>query len=160
KFKIHPAIGIARVGNSTTSFYLSPEEAGQLPIDFDQDGNAILNSEGQGKTIQKFKDDPQRNRHQAAPFRVHAYDDDEKKGTEVEIGQQITIVNPKTGQLMVGEVVDIEWTVYLANKKASWYQFQELQGEHGYPADHPLRNADITDNDARSSLIIDPGPQT
>src|SRR5262249_61630835 len=99
KFKIHPAIGIARVGNSTTSFYLSPEEAGQLPIDFDQDGNAILNSEGQEQPIQNFKDDQQRIRRQAARFRVYAYDDDEKKGTEVQIGRQITNVNPKTGQV-------------------------------------------------------------
>src|SRR5215470_2452271 len=102
KFKIHPAIGIARVGNSTTSFYLAPEQGGQLPIDCDQDGNAILNSEGQEQPIQNFKDDQQRIRRQGARFRVYAYDDDFKKGSEIEIGQQITIVNPKTGQQLVG----------------------------------------------------------
>ena len=160
KFKIHPAIGIARVGNSTASFYLAPEQAGQLPIDCDQEGNAILNSDGWEQPIQNFKDDQQRIRRQAARFRVYAYDDNGQGGSEVEIGQQITIVNPKTGQLMVGQVADIEWTVYLANKKASWYQFQELAGEHGYSNDHPLRNAAITDDNARLSLIIDPGPQT
>src|SRR5262249_49601482 len=30
---------------------------------------------------------------------------------------------------------------------------------HGYAADHPLRNADITDSEARQRLIIDPGPR-
>jgi hypothetical protein len=159
-FKIHPAIGIARVGNSPNSFYLSPEEAGQLPIDCDADGNALLNSDGTEQSITNFKDGQQRIRRQAARFRVYAYDDDGRDGKEVEIGQTISIVNPKTGQLMTGEVADIEWTVYLANKKASWYEFKELEGEHGYSPDHPLRNADITGDDARLRLVIDPGPQT
>ncbi|MFL5802982.1 MAG: LodA/GoxA family CTQ-dependent oxidase [Roseiflexaceae bacterium] len=160
KFKIHPAIGIARVGDSPSSFYLAPEEAGQLPIDCDQEGKAILDSAGHEQPIAKFKDDQQRVRRQAARFRVYIYDDSGQAGQEVQIGQQIQIVNPKTGQLMTGEVADIEWTVYLANKKACWYEFQELEGEHGYDPSHPLRNADITDADARLQLIIDPGPQT
>ncbi|MBV9957239.1 MAG: LodA/GoxA family CTQ-dependent oxidase [Acidobacteria bacterium] len=159
-FKIHPAIGIARVGNSPNSFYLSPEEAGQLPIDCDADGNALLNSDGMEQSITNFKDGQGRVRRQAARFRVYAYDDDGHNGKEVEIGQTISIVNPKTGQLMTGEVADIEWTVYLANKKACWYAFKETDGEHGYAPDHPLRNADITGDDARQQLIIDPGPQT
>ena len=56
---------------------------------------------------------------------------------------------------MTGKVQDISWTVYLANKKASWYEFQQLDGEHGYGASHPLRNADVTGPDARQQLIID-----
>ena len=160
-FKIHPAIGIARVGNSPTSFYLSPEEAGQMPIDCDADGNAIVNSDGVEQPITQFKDDQQRVRRQAARFRVYAYEDEnDRAGKEVEIGQTISMVNPKNGQLMTGEVVDIEWTVYLANKKACWYEFKETQGEHGYAPDHPLRNSDITGDGARVQLIIDPGPQT
>lgn len=160
-FKIHPAIGIARVGNSPTSFYLSPEEAGQLPIDCDADGNAVVNSDGQEQPITNFKDGQQRVRRQAARFRVYVYkDENDREGKEVEIGQTISMVNPKSGQMMTGEVVDIEWTVYLANKKACWYEFRETQGEHGYAPDHPLRNADITGDTARVQLIIDPGPQT
>lgn len=31
-YKIHPAIGIARVGNSPIAFYLAPESTGTLPI--------------------------------------------------------------------------------------------------------------------------------
>jgi hypothetical protein len=50
--------------------------------------------------------------------------------------------------------------VYLANKKASWYEFEQLEGEHGYAPSHKLRNAAITDANARQQLIIDPGPRT
>ena len=46
------------------------------------------------------------------------------------------------------------------NKKASWYKFKQLEGEHGYAPSHPLRNADVTDPLERQKLIIDPGPQT
>lgn len=160
QFKIHPAIGIARVGDSPTQIYLAPEQVGQLPIDCDQDGNAILSPDGQEQPISKFKDDQQRIKRQGARFRVYAYDDKGQAGQEIEIGQTIQTVNPKTGQLMTGEVVDIEWTVYLANKKACWYEFQQNAGEHGYAPDHPLRNADVTGGDARLQLIIDPGPKT
>src|SRR5689334_18044115 len=128
KFMIHPAIGIARVGDSPTSFYLAPEEAGQLPLHCDQDGNPLLGPAGAEQAVTKFKDSQQRVRRQAARFRVYGYDDAGQPGQEVQIGQTIQAVNPKTGQLMVGEIVDIEWTVYLANKKASWYQFKETDG--------------------------------
>jgi hypothetical protein len=45
-FKIHPAIGLARVGNSPTAFYLAPETEGVLPIDCDADGNPIISIDG------------------------------------------------------------------------------------------------------------------
>lgn len=152
KFKIHPAIGIARVGDSPDSFYLAPEQAGQLPVE--------LTSDGKEQQITKFKDDQQRVKRQAARFRVYGYDDDFKQGKELQVGDTIEVVKPNSGQLLTVEVQDIEWTVYLANKKASWYEFKQLDGEHGYDPKHPLRNADVTDADARQQLIIDPGPRT
>ena len=154
KFKIHPAIGIARVGDSPDSFYLAPEEAGQLPNE--------LTSDGKEQPIKTFKDKKQRVKRQAARFRVYAYDDNFKQGKEIEIGDTIEVMRSDrlTGQLITGKVQDIAWTVYLANKKSSWYQFLQLDGEHGYDAKHPLRNADVVDADARQKLIIDPGPQT
>jgi hypothetical protein len=152
KFKIHPAIGVARVGDSPDGFYLCPEQIGQLP--------AEITASGKEQPIKTFKDKQQRVKRQAARFRVFAYDDDLKNGKEVQIGDIISVVLPKTGQLMTGKVLDIAWTVYLANKKSSWYEFQQLDGEHGYAAGHPLRNADITNPDERQQLIIDPGPQT
>ena len=152
KFKIHPAIGIARVGDSPDSFYLAPEQAGQLPNE--------LTSDGKERPIKKFKDNKQRVKRQAARFRVYVYDDQFKQGKELQIGDTIEVVRTKTGQLMTGQVLDILWTVYLANKKSSWYEFQQLDGEHGYSAKHPLRNAEVKGADARQQLIIDPGPQT
>jgi hypothetical protein len=153
KFKIHPAIGCARVGDSPDGFYLAPEQAGQLPVE--------LTPDGKEQTIKKFKDEQQRIKRQAARFRVYCYDgDDDKKGNELQVKDTIQVVQPLTGKLIIGEVLDIEWTVYLANKKASWYEFKQLDGEHGYDDKHPLRNADVTDADARQQLIIDPGPQT
>ena len=152
RFKIHPAIGIARVGDSPDGFYLAPEQAGAMPNE--------LNADGTEQPVTKFKDGQGRVKRQAARFRVYGYDDDLKQGREIEAGQQITVVSQHSGQTLVGEVKDIQWTVYLANKKASWYEFQQLDGEHGYGADHPLRNADLTSPDARQQLVIDPGPQT
>ena len=69
KFKIHPAIGIARLGDSPDQFYLAPEQTGQLPIECDQDGNAILTPDGHEQPISTFKDDRRRIKRQAARFR-------------------------------------------------------------------------------------------
>ena len=151
KFKIHPAIGIARVGDSPDSFYLAPEQAGQLPSE--------LTSDGKDQPIKTFKDKKQRVKRQAARFRVYGYDDKFKQGKEIQIGDTIDVQN-SSGQVLTGKVQDIKWTVYLANKKSSWYQFRQLDGEHGYDATPPLRNSEITDPDCRQQLIIDPGPQT
>ena len=41
-YKIHPGIGIARLGNSPDEFCLSPEEPAALPLDCDEDGNTLL----------------------------------------------------------------------------------------------------------------------
>ena len=152
RFKIHPAIGIARVGDSPDDFYLAPEQAGGMPNE--------LNPDGTEQPVTQFKDGQGRVKRQAARFRVYGYDDDFKQGKEIQVGDKIETVLQKTGQTMIGEVKDIQWTVYLANKKASWYEFQQLDGEHGYGSDHPLRNADVTNPDARQQLIIDPGPQS
>ena len=62
KFKIHPAIGIARVGDSPDGFYLAPEHAGHLPVE--------LSSDGKEQPIKNFKDAQQRVKRQAARFRV------------------------------------------------------------------------------------------
>ncbi len=159
-FRVHPAIGIARLGNSPSSFYLAPETAGGLPIDCDSFGNPIVDAHGTEQTVSQFKDDDQRIRRQAARFRVFVYGDPSAPdGREIAIGDTFEIINSR-GQLQEVEITDIGWTVYLANKKASWYAFQETAGEHGYAPNHPLRNADIVNTQARQQLIIDPGPRS
>ncbi len=159
-FKIHPAIGIARVGDSPDQFYLAPEGEGDLPIECNALGETTHDKEGAEPVITTFKDPQGRIKRQAARFRVFAYDQTNPTGSELKVGDTVSFVQQQTGQLITATLLDIQWTVYLANKKSSWYQFQELDGEHGYPASHPLRNPAITDNESRRRLIIDPGPQT
>jgi hypothetical protein len=162
-YRIHPAIGIARVGNSTDSFYLAPEQTGAPPIDCGPDGVPIVKN-GVEQPVTQYKDSQNRIRRQAARFRIYVYDQDNPAGREIKIGDKVQAAQVKgrrrTGQLLTGTLIDIQWTVYLANKKSSWYEFQQLQGEHGYAAGHPLRNADIAGASQRQQLIIDPGPRT
>jgi len=154
-YKIHPAIGLARVGNSS-EFYLAPEKTGGLPIECNPDGTA---KPGQ-PPVTAFKDKAGAIKRQAARFRIFAYDDKTPAGRELQIGEQIKVLRQKSGQVMAGTLADVVWTVYLANKKASWYEFHETSGEHGYAPDAALRNRDVTDYGLRQNLIIDPGPQS
>jgi hypothetical protein len=169
--KIHPAIGIARVGNSA-EYYLGPETPGGLPLD-PATGGPIYS--GPGLPPQAiFHDASGALKKQAARFKVYAYDDTNPAdpGTLVEAGR--TRLGGRT-------VTGIEWTVYLANKKTSWFEFRQLtgsgmEGDAGYarnnatnPGSNPLRfsarlgtNGDpATIGDAnRRQLVLDPGPLT
>jgi L-Lysine epsilon oxidase N-terminal/L-lysine epsilon oxidase C-terminal domain len=154
-YRIHPGVGVARLGNSPDSFYIGPQQRAELPIECDDLGNPIYSPDGM--TVQRvatFKDSEGRIRRQAARFEVWVYDDASPEGRPVKRGDHVE------GGGNAGALVDIQWRVWLANKKAGWYQFCQLEGEHGYASNHPLRNADITDPDARQRLIIDPGPRT
>jgi hypothetical protein len=154
-YRIHPGVGIARLGNSPYAFCISPEQPAALPIDCDKEGNPLLGADGQAEQrITAFKDEAGRMKRQAARFQVWAYDDEDPRGRPLKLGDQIE------GGGNAGTLVNIQWRVYLANKKSCWYEFQQLNGEHGYAPGHPLRNAAITDEDARQHLIIDPGPRT
>ena len=107
---------------------------------------------GEREDHHAFKDGDGRVKRQAARFRVYVYDDQSPEGRELQIGDPIQGVGSS------GKLVDIQWSCYLANKKASWYEFKQLEGEHGYAQDQPLRNLAVQ-GDARTALIIDPGPQ-
>lgn len=137
-FSIHPSVGVARLGNSHGQFYLAPDKIGGLPFEADQYGNQL-------GTINNFKDGAGLVRRQGQPFKI--YQD----------GVELTLDSPN--------VESIEWTVHLANKKAAWYQYSELQGNLLYPNnsyaenDVPFRNATITGESNRQKLIIDPGPR-
>ncbi len=151
RYSIHPAIGIARLGNSPDQICLTPEKIGDLPILCNTDGSIPGAKE---QTTYEFKDAAGMIKRQAARFKVFVYDKENPNGREIKKGDIIA------GEGTSGKLIDIEWTVWLANKKASWYQFKQLEGEHGYAPDHPLRNATVTEPDERQNLIIDPGPQT
>lgn len=154
-YKIHPAIGIARLGNSPDGFYIAPEAPAAPPTECDDDGNPRLSPDGKGEMpVTEYKDEEGRIKRQAARFQVWVYDDEHPGGRPLKLG------DPVAGGGNQGTLVDIQWRVWLANKKAGWYEFQQLEGEHGYAPDHPRRNADVTADEARQRLIIDPGPRT
>src|SRR5262245_13499389 len=116
QYKIHPAIGIARVGTSAETF-IGPEIPGQLAPP--EDG--------------RYRDTTGELRRQAARYWVFEYDSDQPEAA------------PQPVAAAANGVARIEWTVHLANKKAFWFEFLGLQGEGtaGYPATHPLRNAGV-----------------
>jgi len=167
-FKIHPSIGIARLGNSTKApnFYIAPEQPGALPIACDAQGKEKRDKKGNLVRVTTFKDtsDLSKIKKQAARFKIFAYTSEtDTKGEEVKIGGTYNLMN-ETGvtapTIVQGVVTEIDWTVHLANKKASWYDFQETAGIAGYAPSHPLRNPEVMQPDLRRQLIIDPGPLT
>lgn len=144
RYAIGPSIGIARVGNSPDSFYIAPDRTNGLPIECDQQGNPSH------EHTTKFKDGQGRVRRQAALFRIFAIE-------EGQPDREITLNDP--------QVKSITWTAHLANKKACWYNFSELQGNLLYGPQNSYKKQDVPlRNDGhkgpRRELIIDPGPRT
>jgi hypothetical protein len=81
-YRIHPAIGVARVGNSPDEFFIGPERVGEVP-------------EPPGG----FKDAQCRVKRQAARFRVYAHHDDgsvdEITDDSADISWTVHLVNAK-----------------------------------------------------------------
>jgi len=102
-YRVHPAIGIARVGDSP-EYYLAPETAGGLPTIY---SSAATN-------LDAFRDKDGKLLKQGVRFKVFRYDDTNPNGVEVKPGQD--------------GVTYIGWYVYPANKKAAWFQFQQQTG--------------------------------
>lgn len=153
-YRIHPALGVARLGDSQTEFSIAAETPASRPLACDSNGNPVLGPDKVTEQIDPtFKDVQGCIKRQAARFQVYVFDDESPEGRPLKIGDVIK------GGGNSGTLVDIQWRVHLANKKAAWYQFKGLSGEHGYSDTHPLRNADIKDANERQQLIIDPGPR-
>ncbi|OIQ27142.1 MAG: hypothetical protein BM564_13305 [Bacteroidetes bacterium MedPE-SWsnd-G2] len=141
QLRISPSIGVARLGNSTKQFCLSPDEIGGLPYEADANGNKL------GPII-NFKDDESQVRRQGQQFKVLNAQ-----------GIEITCNSPNVASMV--------WNVHLANKKAAWYQYSELDGNLLYGEQNsysnqkvPFRNATKTGENERQTLIIDPGPRS
>ena len=136
--RIHPSVGVGRLGNSAEEFYLAPDAIGGLPIEADSYGNPI------GPVV-SFKDAAGQVKRQGQPFKIVSDD-----------GSELTLNSPN--------VASIVWTVHVANKKAAWYQYSELEGNLLYGLDNSYRNRDVPlrnpDEEDRQSLIIDPGPRS
>jgi L-lysine 6-oxidase len=159
RYTIHPAVGVARLGNSPTSFYLEPLTIGGMPIECDSNGNPVMDN-GNPVFVKHCKEGG-RIRRQGAQFGIYLQDSADPSDP----GREITLDDPA--------VESIEWTVHLANKKAAWYDNNELIGnvmmatqtDANYyeesTADNPtLHNADVPTEKRQRRLIIDPGPRT
>ncbi len=154
EYSIHPAIGIARAGNSPTEFYLEPVAIGGLPLRCDEGGNAVLGADGRPLPVEEFKDAAGQVKRQAARFAVYRREREQPGSAwqEVTLGQ--------------AGVQRLAWSAHVANKKAVWYSFSELEGdlmfgpENSYQARGvPLTNPTPTDRPGRQKWIIDPGPR-
>lgn len=137
-FKIHPALGIARVGDSADGWFIGPELPGVPPLPDAGRGGEGFRSAGI--------------KRQAARFRVFRYEIDGHG--RLGSWREVTLDDP--------DVKGIEWTVHLANTKASYYRFEGATGDptaaphvrRGAPA---LRNPSIKDARVRRRrLEIDP----
>jgi hypothetical protein len=136
-YKIHPSIGVARVGNSPDAFFIGPEVPGRPPEGDDSCGS----------TVPPFKDSSGKIKRQGARFRVYRYDDNGKG--------QYAPVDEKT--LDSKDVEWIVWSVHLANKKSGFFQFDGLLGDvvYGPTGVTPRRrNASVVNP---KDLWLDPG---
>jgi hypothetical protein len=143
-FRIHPGIGIARLGNADPEqFFIGPEVPGYGPSG-DAPGTQVPPYKASGLI-----------KPQAARFRIFRY---ERIGGLLTPIEEITLDSPY--------VVSIQWKAHLANKKASFHQFRGPAGESSpysttfvSTAPAPLRNAAVTANRAQL-LEIDFGERT
>jgi hypothetical protein len=133
-YRIHPAIGVARMGNADPStFFIGPEAPGYGPL-----------GDAPGTVAPPYKAADGRVKPMGARFRVFEYAT--VNGRLVPV-REVNLDTPG--------VVAITWTVHIANKKASFYEFLGPSGESTPPG--PLRNPTVTN---RASLENDYGPRS
>ena len=103
-YRIHPAIGIARLGNSPDDYFIGPEVPNVLP--------SLTKADGTPEPNAKYKDAQRRIKRQGARFRVYefTYDRDELKNV-----REITAADAQ-----------IEWSVDLGNRKAAGSRFDDI----------------------------------
>lgn len=141
-YKIHPAIGVARVGNANADdgegYYFIGPEIPDVPANWVADKNC----QGPFKLAGKI-------RRQAARFRIFEYEENADGSWS---HCELTADDAR--------VARIEWCVQLANRKAAFYAFdgQVGAGESGYDG-AALRNPFIDDPAERDALlVIEPEP--
>src|SRR5262245_12790220 len=96
-YRIHPAIGIARVGDSPDGFFIGPEAPGVVPS---------LATTGATGPTGKYKDSQQRIKRQGARFRIFEYTQNDAGATT------------RVREVTAAEA-HIEWQVHLANRKSA-----------------------------------------
>ncbi|MEE4273620.1 MAG: LodA/GoxA family CTQ-dependent oxidase, partial [Thermoanaerobaculales bacterium] len=135
RIRIHPGIGVARLGNSD-EFFIGPEAPGQV---VDPGG-----SDGPGPGGGTYRDRQMRLKRQAQRFRIYGYDAS---------GKVVTEINSTLEQ-----VQGIQWRVHVRNMKAANYAFQGPYLFDPGKYRNPSIQGDASKPIERDQLIIDPGP--
>lgn len=135
--KIHPGLGIARVGNSPDEFFIGPETPGQLP--HPQGG---------------FKDSKGRIKRQAARFRVYGYNAQgeavaELTAEDADIHWTVQLANKKASyRIFLGRYWDIQ------------YPEVKKYGDEHFGGEPPMRNQQVPVSDPeRRSQLLDIKPE-
>ena len=112
--RIHPAIGIARVGTSQ-EYYLGPETMAAAPGEGVLTGGLPIKPGEDSKTITSndLRDAETKLKRQAARFKLYQYQDGDTYSYPSAAGEEVVIGSVVDG----ARVKDIVWTVHLANKK-------------------------------------------
>src|SRR5262245_680240 len=97
-YRIHPAIGIARIGDSPDDFFIGPEAPGVSPTLDKLDGSSAQPG--------KYKDTQHRIKRQGARFRIYEYTEN-ASGVVTKV-REVTATD-----------AEIDWEVHLANRKAA-----------------------------------------
>jgi hypothetical protein len=132
--RIHPGLGIARIGNSPEEFFIGPEAPGEVV-----------------EPVGGYKDAEGRIKRQAARFRIYAYDKQDRPiceltAAEANITWTVHLANRKAAcNMFLG---------------AYWQsQYPDLHSRDALAT--PLRNQQIPAGSAeRALLVIDPGPRS
>ncbi len=133
--QIYPGVGIARIGNSPTEFFIGPETPGQT----------VAPATG-------FKDKAGKIKRQAARFRIYAFDKDSVCLGEVTADDKVDItwtVHLANAKASYNTFLGRFWQSQYPN----FYKYN--------PNETPLRNQEIMDPvERRKRLVIDPGPSS
>ena len=111
EYRIHPAIGVARVGDSLEEFFIGPEAPGVRPTMTKPDGPALAG--GQRGT---YKDSKSCVKRQGARFRIYEYTSN-SAGATTSV-REITAADAR-----------IQWEVHLVNRKAAAERIPDSEGE-------------------------------
>lgn len=164
--RIHPAIGIARVGTSQ-EYYLGPETMAAAPGEGVLTGGLPIKPGEDSKTITSndLRDTETKLKRQAARFKLYQYQDGDTYSYPSAAGEEVVIGSVVDG----ARVKDIVWTVHLANKKANCWEIDEDANEginlYKDGSTPPLRNPDFppspdpSDIHRIQKLVIDAGPR-
>lgn len=168
--RIHPAIGMARVGNST-EYYLGPETMAASPQDGSNVTGGLPIKPGTESTVissSDIRDSQGRLKRQAARFKIYQYPNE--NGTvsfPTPGGEEVIIGSSVNGK----KVTDIIWTAHLANKKANCWENDEDQnkgvelykphsvickGENYNVSTPPLRNPNFNQNSKQNPYLVNP----